>query len=515
MDPREVAFLASQAERLASTKKQHGVGGGDDDNDNNDAPDTVSGTIKTGQRNQQSTKFFADFRKICSGFQNELDSLLRRPTSSAGNDATATTIIASNDEDAKSYYATASKRNEGRMKLDTIQKNVRLLQNHVLSSTSSSSLTPNLRNNDTDSHTTQGDSDTLLQSILQTPMGEITQTDMRLLSQEITKIMKCIDEARELICPKEKFVFKRYRAAMEKAGAAVAALDNDLGVGTAAKEACMTDKISSVEDETKLESDNLRSKYGGVVENLSNSTIEISSENTIHITVAMANNDRLEYYSSPRSIHALHPSSSSTHAHHSNHVHESSSSSSYLLQNLHNVTILLHGSRPSLHLQNIHNCKIYITEPILGAVHVTNAQSSTLHCSCYQLRVHDSKDVQFTVWTRSGPIIEGCTDMVFMGNYYLESEVLADNSDNVSGNGGTLDVTNSAIVVGRNMYWDVKDFNWLRALRKSPNFVVVDMVVATKEKKPALDTKDVLPTDTFAEVATTTVDEEDDSEDEL
>lgn len=123
--------------------------------------------------------------------------------------------------------------------------------------------------------------------------------------------------------------------------------------------------------------------------------------------------------------------------------------------------------------------------------------------------------MQFTVWTRSGPIIEGCTDMVFMGNYYLESEVLADNSDNVSGNGGTLDVTNSAIVVGRNMYWDVKDFNWLRALRKSPNFVVVDMVVATKEKKPALDTKDVLPTDTFAEVATTTVDEEDDSEDEL
>jgi len=105
--------------------------------------------------------------------------------------------------------------------------------------------------------------------------------------------------------------------------------------------------------------------------------------------------------------------------------------------------------------------------------------------------------------------------MVFMGNYYLESEVLADNSDNVSGNGGTLDVTNSAIVVGRNMYWDVKDFNWLRALRKSPNFVVVDMVVATKEKKPALDTKDVLPMDTFAEVATTTVDEEDDSEDEL
>jgi hypothetical protein len=111
---------------------------------------------------------------------------------------------------------------------------VRSLQNHVLSSTSSSSSTLNLctsNNDDAGAHTEQDDSDALLQSILQTPMGEITQTDMRLLSQEITRIMKCIDEARGLICPKEKFVFKRYRAAMEKAGAA-AALDEDLGVGT-------------------------------------------------------------------------------------------------------------------------------------------------------------------------------------------------------------------------------------------------------------------------------------------
>jgi hypothetical protein len=275
----------------------------------------------------------------------------------------------------------------------------------------------------------------------------------------------------------------------------------------------MTDKIAPVEDETKDESDNLRSKYGGVVENLSNCTIEISSDNTILITEAMANNARLQYYASPRSIHALHPPSSSAHAHHSN-LNESSSSSSYLLQNLHNVTILLHGSRPSIHLQNIHTCKIYITEPTLGAVHVTNAQSSILHCSCYQLRVHDSKNVQFTVWTRSGPIIEGCTGMVFMGNYYLESEALSGNNSNVCGNGGSLEASDGAVVVGRNMYWDVKDFNWLRALRKSPNFVVVDQVVATKEVKVVSDSKDVIPMKTCAEVAIT-IEEVDDSEDEL
>ena len=28
---------------------------------------------------------------------------------------------------------------------------------------------------------------------------------------------------------------------------------------------------------------------------------------------------------------------------------------------------------------------------------------------------------------------------------------------------------------GRNMYWDVKDFNWLRSLKKSPNFTVIEI----------------------------------------
>ena len=48
--------------------------------------------------------------------------------------------------------------------------------------------------------------------------------------------------------------------------------------------------------------------------------------------------------------------------------------------------------------------------------------------------------------------------MVFGGDYYY----LDDDDDN-----------NNSDVVEKNMYWDVKDFNWLRTLRKSPNFVVV------------------------------------------
>ena len=429
----------------------------------------------------------------------------------------------------RSYYATASRRNEGRLKLDAVQKRVRLLQNHVLSSSLSSfSSSSSSSSSNDDNAIKQVGSSALLQSILQTPMGEITQTDMRLLSQEINMIMKRIDEARDLVCPKEKFIFKRYRAAMEKAGEEAISADNNVRDGTtSSREGCMSDEtigISPLKDETNSSLDIIRSKFGGVLENLSDCTIEISSDNTtIFITEAMADHGRLQYYTQPRSIHALHPPSSSSHiAHHSKEASESqlatgkeSSSSSYLLQNLHNVTLLLHGSRPSLHIQHIDECKIYITEPTLGAVHVTDAQCSTIHCACYQLRVHDSKEVQFNVWTRSGPIIEGCTGMVFMRNYYLENGK-AGITDDSGGKSGYLEASSGTdIVVGRNMYWDVKDFNWLRALRKSPNFVVVDTVVGTKEAKIVSDTKnDVISMKNCSEDATM-VEVENDSEDEL
>jgi len=52
--------------------------------------------------------------------------------------------------------------------------------------------------------------------------------------------------------------------------------------------------------------------------------------------------------------------------------------------------------------------------------------------------------------------------MVFEGNYYA-----GDDTNKSSGGGGSNSVEE------KNMYWDVKDFNWLRTLRKSPNFVVV------------------------------------------
>ena len=481
-DPREARFLASQAERLAgNNKKQQQQSSNNKINDsspdlvNEDNNNATVDAIDNVSTKAQSNQFFTNFRKICSQYQGQIDTLLLVPSSTSDltNDCTATTK-SSNYTKAKAYYATSTKRNEGQLQLNSILQNVRTLQRHALSSSSSI-------NTNTESISTANDNE-LLQSILQTPMTDITQTDIRLISSELDKIIKYIDTAQEIICPKEKFVFKRYRQAM----AEQKMLEGESGFDNVHSEAVVNKSSAEKEEDEKQKQDNLRTKYGGVLEDMSNCIVEISASGTV-----LANEttqDDLQFYSAPRSVHTLHPPSHTA----KEQQHESNESSSYLLQNLSNVTILIHGSRPSLHLQHIYNCKIYISQPTLGPVHVTDCISSNIHCSCYQLRIHESKDVRFKCWVRSGPIIEDCTGMVFEGDYYLHNEE------------------------GNNLYWDVKDFNWLRTLRKSPNFVVIkpDTKESDEEKVQAVsEMKSELEVSTVE--AATSAEEEEDSEDEL
>mmetsp|Transcript_17388 Transcript_17388/g.37878 ORF Transcript_17388/g.37878 Transcript_17388/m.37878 type:complete len:250 (+) Transcript_17388:231-980(+) len=249
---------------------------------------------------------------------------------------------------------------------------------------------------------------------------------------------------------------------------------------------------------------------------MSDCTVEISSVGTILVNKTA--DDQLHYYNKPLPV--VHESQSSSHANRESQQQQQSiitnESSSYLLQNLQNVTVLVHGSRPSLHLQHIQNCRIYVSEPTLGPVHVTDCHSSEIRCRCYQLRVHDSKDVKFSVWVRSGPIIEDCNGMVFDGNYYSD-EVMKIGGCN--GNDGVDGSSATDGVIGRNMFWDVKDFNWLRALRKSPNFVVITKKTSdvgnneelSKEETFTKSYDDVAPKDDKL----TILSEEEESEDEL
>jgi len=311
----------------------------------------------------------------------------------------------------------------------------------------------------------------------------MTQTDMRILSEEMDRLLKCIDEARTIISPTEKFVFRRYRQAMEGkrllGGEKINGLEGGMDAvrGGGAVSDNLEGPSSKLHDdgnntckETNEQQDTNEALFhhdGGVLENKRDCTIEICSNGNIKVNEMTET--QLQCYRRPRRINnnSLHPPptfnniqqlDTTTTASSSS----SSSSMSYLLQNLTNVTILLHGSRPSLHIKNIHNCHIYVTEPTLGPVHLTNCHSSEIRCSCYQLRIHDSIHVTFHVWVRSGPIIENCKGMVFGGDYFYLDDDYDDDINN-----------NNSDVVEKNMYWDVKDFNWLRTLRKSPNFVVV------------------------------------------
>ena len=116
----------------------------------------------------------------------------------------------------------------------------------------------------------------------------------------------------------------------------------------------------------------------------------------------------------------------------------------------------------SIHIVGATGCTISVSPacPVAGPVHATSCRGGTsVSVACRQLRVHDCDGATFDVHVRSGPIIEGCRDVTFRGEYRPDAaEAVAE---------GEAD---------QNMYHDVKDFNWQRAGMKSPNFVVVPVL---------------------------------------
>ena len=586
-DPREVRFLASQAERLAGniSKQQQqlihhnndGIIHPDDqqeeagtittsstmthENDENKLTTNIDGvgvTATTTSCSSSSSKdvryqFFSNFRKLCAEFRAQLNSLLlvdvptvvpesleefefgipsSSPTTTTTATATDSNDINDNVDDGmslllptsssapsmdgddiasvKEYYATSSKRRHvGRTKLDGILQNVRLLQNHALSSSTSmtsSSLLPcsnNNNNNISNNYTNE-----LLESMIQCLQMEIVQmtpTDIRLLTNEIHDIMKHIDYIRDsIICPKDKFVFYKYRLAMSERNSSRQQQRSMMEVEESKDESINTATVviaaAAATATNVVEGSNIKLHDGGLLENLSNCTIEITANNTVHIidpnvaTITLAStittaidknegeNGEEKYDLSTITTNGI-PSSQTT-------VKDEaiiSPSSSYLIQNMTNVTLLLHGIRPTIQLRNLQSCNIYMSNLTCGAVHVTQCHSSIIYCASYQLRIHDSTELQFGIWVRSGPIIENCKHIIFAGTYYDCSfnSTTATTTNTTTMFGGeelaTKAVRDGNVTLGRNMFWDVKDFNWLRTLHKSPNFSIVSTLLSMSD----------------------------------
>jgi len=117
-----------------------------------------------------------------------------------------------------------------------------------------------------------------------------------------------------------------------------------------------------------------------------------------------------------------------------------------------------HGLYNSVHVIDTNDTSIQIVPPIHGPVHVTNCGKDTKIQIPFsrQLRIHDCTAVTFIIHVASGPIIEGCQGMKFYQRDYKAPK------------GAPLEEFDHSA----NLYWDVKDFHWLKNNVKSPNFEV-------------------------------------------
>lgn len=406
-DAREARFLSSQAERLQCQKSSS-----DDCNDKAD----------------RARQFWSTFRSLCSQMRGRVNALLLLDDTDNLLDPGALRDMDISERLAP-HYATAARRNEGRCELDALLSEARALQRHALSTTSSvislRVIAPG-----------EEGGNKLLHRILQGTMPDLTQTDLRLIGQEMDSIIKLVDAVRDLVCPKEKFVFKRYRKAMadlERSGDKLL-----ISAETAVEESHTAAKDDAAPNSQEID---VGSNYGGLLQGVaSNCTVEVMNDNTVRIEKSRKSRFG-DWHARPCSSGG------------GEEPRGSDGSSSYLIRNLENVTVLLHGTRPSVHMRHVRNCTIIVSDETHGPVHVTDCHSTVVRCSCFQLRVHESTGVEFRIWARSGPIIEDCRAITFAGDYFRAGEE----------------------VNRRNLFWDVKDFNWLRALKKSPNFEVVPL----------------------------------------
>jgi hypothetical protein len=129
-------------------------------------------------------------------------------------------------------------------------------------------------------------------------------------------------------------------------------------------------------------------------------------------------------------------------------------------------------------LPPLQNCT-FLLGPVSGSVHIEHATDCVFVLASRQLRIHTTVRSDFYVHTRSGPIIEHCSQLRF-APYNLQYPQLHQHL--VRAELATATATASAAVAPSdpsapapitavpNKYADVKDFNWLKEGAASPNW---------------------------------------------
>lgn len=328
-------------------------------------------------------------------------------------------------------HVTAQQRNESLAELQQITTMIRAIHHYTNHSKSTvlktimNSKTPNLTQKSDDEKEDNDDS-IIPKYFHDFTMPDLPLADQRLVATELQRLKDKANVVQTTIMPKEKFCFRRYRAEMMKRK------HQTHNVLQYDDHESKEDKTTGSQDDTTHNDDTTKALHeqfeGRFLTERNDLSLIVNSDGNVKIN----DNQEKEFYPEDE-IHDMRREPKS-----------------FLLQNLTRCRILLKGTYESIHIIGAKDCNIRIINPIHGPVHVTNCHQTSIYIAfSRQLRIHDCTNVGFYIHVGSGPIIEGCRGMKFYQR------------DNCTGEHK-----------GKNLYWDVKDFNWLKNNVKSPNFEV-------------------------------------------
>jgi tubulin-specific chaperone C len=147
---------------------------------------------------------------------------------------------------------------------------------------------------------------------------------------------------------------------------------------------------------------------------------------------------------------------------------------SFKLVDLENCTVIFEGYFTMLFLRNLKNCTVH-TCPVANSIMGFNLHGCKISLIGHQIRLHDSEDTDFYVYTTSRLIIEDCTKVKFHELQYDYPELQSD-----------LEAAN--LSRGNNLWKEVQDFKWIKKER-SPNF---QLIFDGKEQAPKAEENAVM-----------------------
>lgn len=130
----------------------------------------------------------------------------------------------------------------------------------------------------------------------------------------------------------------------------------------------------------------------------------------------------------------------------------------FTLSDLRDCEVRLKGCLSALFINNLVNCKVYVGA-ITGSVLIEGAEGCVFVLASHQIRIHNAKNCDFYLRSRSRPIIEDCNGVRF-APYCLSYE------------GIDKDLTEANLCEETGNWVNVDDFRWLRAVQ-SPNWSVL------------------------------------------